>query len=205
MSQSSCVRSEREAFAASQGASINANNGIYVNGQSYGLAKKLEVAAVLKGEERRVNTHNHLVLMQLLRSVNVVGHLWKRFDLSCFIMAGLSHRQRLLRIGMVLEELDRNLWMSSTDLSYCSCTWKSLVDLSAIMFIGCMNTLERLSVVAQSPDSSLLHLSIERGLSSAIFIHRTNSDLRIMQKHTNIFTCFHTLHLNVSSSVMRRV
>jgi len=53
MSQSSCVRSEREAFAASQGASINANNGIYVNGQSYGLAKKLEVAAVLKGEERR--------------------------------------------------------------------------------------------------------------------------------------------------------
>ena len=53
MSQSSCVRSEREAFAASQGASINANNGIYVNGQSYGLAKKLEVAAVFKGEERR--------------------------------------------------------------------------------------------------------------------------------------------------------
>ena len=87
----------REEFAAQQGAYVNQNNGIYVRGESYGYAKKLEVAAVYRWAREKTAKPN---LSKIARECSVSWHFVDK------IKNELILNKRVLRPSVIRENKD---------------------------------------------------------------------------------------------------
>lgn len=87
----------REQFAAEQGALVNQNNGIYVRGESYGYAKKLEVAAMYRwAREKNVKPN----LNEIARECSVSWHFVNKIKNELIV------NKKVLRPSVIRDNKD---------------------------------------------------------------------------------------------------